>query len=225
MASIVILSLAPAIAMMAYIYLRDVYEPEPRTLVVRFFLIGALLVAPAALVEAYLGAVLPNDVVIQSFVVIGLTEELTKFLACMLLAYRNSHFDEEMDGVVYCSAVSLGFASSENLLYISSNGLATGFLRALLPVPGHALFAIVMGHYMGKAKFSQGDARTRNLVKALFAPAAIHGAFNFLLMSDPAVSALVIPLMVYLWISGIGRMRQAQAVSPYKRGREASSTM
>jgi RsiW-degrading membrane proteinase PrsW (M82 family) len=224
--AVLLVSVAPALALLAFIYVRDVYEREPRSLVLRTYVQGAALVAAAGLLESVLGesllgSALAGDVTFQSFVTSGLSEELVKFIGSLILFYRNSQFNEEMDGIVYCSALSLGFATAENILYVSTHGLALGYVRALLPVPAHALFAITMGYYLGKAKFSVEPARTSNLVKALFVPAGLHGAFNYFLASNAVVAFLVLPLMGYLWWAGFRKMREAEDDSPFKAASEA----
>ena len=68
-------------------------------------------------------------------------------------------FDEHYDGIVYGAAVSLGFATVENILYLFANGLESALGRAILPVSSHALFGVIMGYYLGKAKFSEGKEK------------------------------------------------------------------
>lgn len=217
MAAFLLVSLAPAAALLSYIYLRDAYEPEPRALVARVYFTGALLVLIAGLVESAVSLLVPTNPVVESFIVVGLTEELLKLLASLVVFYRNPHFNEEMDGVVYCSALALGFASAENILYVLVQGIPTGLLRALLPVPGHALFAVVMGYYLAKARFGTGAQQTQSMVRALFVPAVLHGAFNYFMMSDSRLVTLVVLLMVYLWWTGFRKMRSAEDSSPFKR--------
>ena len=67
---------------------------------------------------------------------------------------------------LYGASVSLGFATVENILYLLSFGIDTAFIRALLPVSSHALFGVVMGYYLGKAKFSQ-DRKVKTIIVAL----------------------------------------------------------
>lgn len=72
----------------------------------------------------------------------------------LFVAYRHSDFDHHYDGIIYGVAISLGFATIENIIYIFSNGIEIALLRAVFPVSSHALFGILMGFYMGKAKFA-----------------------------------------------------------------------
>jgi RsiW-degrading membrane proteinase PrsW (M82 family) len=51
--------------------------------------------------------------------------------------------------------VSMGFACTENILYVLEGGYEVAIMRAFTAVPAHATFGILMGYYMGKAKFSK----------------------------------------------------------------------
>ena len=50
--------------------------------------------------------------------------------------------------------VALGFAAFENVKYVYSYGFATGLVRAVTAVPGHAIFGVFMGYFYGYAKLS-----------------------------------------------------------------------
>jgi RsiW-degrading membrane proteinase PrsW (M82 family) len=75
--------------------------------------------------------------------------------------------------------VSMGFAALENILYVFQHGVATGITRAFTAVPAHATFAILMGYFMGKAKFSKNKTEL-NLLGLLVAT-IFHGAYDFFL--------------------------------------------
>ena len=144
MAIVAFVALAPVVALLVWIYLKDAYEPEPRAFVMKVALAGGILVVGAAGLEALLSSWLPSSRTVESFITTGLTEELVKFAGAMLVFYRSRHFNEEMDGIVYSSSLALGFAAVENVLYVMQSGLESGYVRALLPVPGHAFFGVVM---------------------------------------------------------------------------------
>jgi len=75
--------------------------------------------------------------------------------------------------------VSMGFATLENLLYVSASGASTGWLRMFTAVPMHAVFAIVMGYYMGVQK-SFGTSAA--VLKGLLLASLLHGIYDFVLM-------------------------------------------
>ena len=51
----------------------------------------------------------------MAFFVVGLGEELLKYLVVILYAFRKPSFNEPFDGIVYAVMVSLGFAALENI--------------------------------------------------------------------------------------------------------------
>ena len=79
-----------------------------------------------------------------------------------------------------------------------SNGLGNAIIRAVISVPGHAVFAVYMGYYYGLAKLTDADGDKREskkfLKKALWVPIALHGFFDFCLMSG---STLLILLFLF----------------------------
>ncbi len=90
--------------------------------------------------------------------VVPVVEELLKFSMVALFVYRDKEFNEPMDGIVYATATALGFATLENIVYVFdlqtiSSLFITGSIRAILSVPGHALFAVFWGYGLGIAKF------------------------------------------------------------------------
>ena len=102
--------------------------------------------------------------------VVGPVEELCKFAAVRLGPYRSLYFDEPVDGLVYASAASLGFASLENLFYVLEYGPEVMIAPPLSTV-GHLVFVwgFALGQYCFKRKgafvlvrFSRfGGGRTR----------------------------------------------------------------
>ncbi|MBT3750707.1 MAG: PrsW family intramembrane metalloprotease, partial [Bacteroidetes bacterium] len=121
------------------------------------------------------------------------------------------------DGIVYAVFVSLGFALVENLLYVIQGGIEVGWLRAITAVPGHALFGVTMGYYLGLARFCSGGERTGFIVRALFWPIILHGFYDYCLMSGiPLLMLAFIPFIIYLWIQGFKKMKQLSDQSRFR---------
>ena len=121
---------------------------------------------------------------IDAFFVAALPEESFKLLALWLILRRNPYFDEHFDGIVYAVCVGLGFASLENIGYLFSVGdewqtVAIG--RALLAVPGHYAFAVLMGYYYSVYHFVDHNSRTAAYI--LLVPVLGHGIYDTLAMS------------------------------------------
>jgi RsiW-degrading membrane proteinase PrsW (M82 family) len=105
-------------------------------------------------------------------------EEFSKFAFVRFILYRNKNFNEPFDGIVYAVMVSMGFATLENVFYVFNFGYTTGVLRMFTAVPAHATFGILMGYYLGLAKFSHTRGLILTLV-ALLVPTAFHGAYDY----------------------------------------------
>ncbi len=229
---LLVLSVAPVLFLLIFVYRKDSYEREPLPLLLLTFVAGLLSVLPAALMESVMSLYQPADPVgvsfYNGFCVAGFCEELTKLLLLSWLIWRNRNFDEYFDGIVYAVFLSLGFAASENLMYVFGqdsflSSFFTGSMRALLAVPAHFLFAVVMGYHFALAKFDP-QHRTRHLFHALFVPLLLHGTYDTLLMLSSALGAdgggvtglLFVAFVVfdiYMWRWGMRRIRALQEMS------------
>ncbi|WP_027417464.1 glutamic-type intramembrane protease PrsW [Aneurinibacillus terranovensis] len=216
-------ALAPGIAILSYFYLKDKYEIEPLHLVMKCFLYGILIVLPVMVVQYGFQEEVHFDKFLESFVLSGLLEELFKWLMIYYTVYRRVEFDEPYDGIVYSAAGSLGFATIENFFYLLQHGLSAAFYRALLPVSSHGLFGVLMGYYMGKAKFSSASSnRFLYLALSLCIPVLLHGMYDYILNADHTVLLwLIVPFMIFLWFIALDRSQEALRMSiSYTFGRK-----
>lgn len=211
---LLLLALAPAIILMMYVYFRDKYEKEPIKLILKGVLLGAIVIFPVGLIENYISGFSSNlDMIPKAaydgFIMAGATEEAFKFLMVFLLVWRNPNFNEKFDGIVYAVSVALGFAAVENLFYVfSGNSLQVGLLRAFTAVPGHAIFGIVMGFYLGLAKFDL-QRRGKWLLRAFLVPWLLHGLYDFMIMSGyPLLILAFIPFLIFMYRIGLKRMKE-----------------
>lgn len=212
---ILLLALAPALLLMMYVYFRDKYEKEPIKLILKGILLGAIIIFPVGVAENYiivLGRSMDKipKAAWDGFIVAGATEEAFKYLGVFILIWRNRNFNEKFDGIVYAVSVSLGFAAIENLFYVfsNSNSLQVGLLRAFTAVPGHTIFGIVMGFYLGMARFTV-QSRKKYLIRAFTVPWLLHGTYDFLIMSGhPVLLLAFVPFLFYLYRTGLKRMKE-----------------
>ena len=210
--NLLILSTAPVFIILIYVYIRDKYEKEPLSLLLKTLLAGALTVIPVLLVNTWLEGYKIHFTGLQqagyiAFVVAALVEEFFKFAALFFLIWRHKEFDEKFDGIVYGVFVSLGFALIENIMYVYSYGETTGWMRALTAVPAHAIFGVTMGYYFAFAKFRKKNTMYY-LFMALFMPVLLHGIYDFILMSQMNYLLIIfIPFLIYLWWSGFKKMK------------------
>ena len=153
-----IAAISPAAVLGYYIYTKDKLRQEPPKELLKAFGLGVLSTVVSLGISKPLGLLgffshNPETLfgcLATSFFGAAIPEEIAKFLMFLLVIRKNRWFDERMDGIVYASCVALGFAALENILYLASNfdaWVSVGITRALLSVPGHFFFGILMGYY------------------------------------------------------------------------------
>ena len=220
--NILFISLAPVFIIAFYIYFRDKYEKEPIKLLLKSIIGGAIIVFPVFFLEKFLGRFSENmqfyeNAAYTAFIIAAFSEELFKFAALFFLIWRNPNFNEKFDGIVYAAFVSLGFAAIENIFYVTNYGINVGYTRAFTAVPAHALFGVTMGYYFGLAKFYP-QKRSYYMALSLLIPIILHGIYDFILMAQfEFYLFLFIPFIIYLWRSGLKKMKELSDLSIYKK--------
>ncbi len=222
------MTLGPGLFILGWIYLKDKHEKEPLYLLLLAFIGGAISTIFVLMANALwqnLGFGISDTQLLPTafyaFVSVGGTEELAKLLVVLLFFYKRKAFNEPFDGIVYCVAVSMGFATAENILYVYGNAAPddarwVALLRMFTAVPAHATFAILMGFFVGHSKFDKNQIGY--LALALIASAFTHGAYDFFLFirNIPGIS---IGAFISLFL-GIRYARKAikynQEISPFR---------
>ena len=134
----------------------------------------------------------------------ALPEETAKLLMLWLFLRKNPYYDEYIDGIVYAACVGLGFAGTENILYLlqSEDWVGTGIMRGITAVPAHFAIACAMGYFYSKRHF--GDRSQLTMVCILAVPILIHWVYDALAFSEgvyPALSVIINALFVLLiWL-------------------------
>jgi RsiW-degrading membrane proteinase PrsW (M82 family) len=180
--SIALISLLIGIIYLFFIRSFDIYEKDPWFKLFISFIIGGLL------------SIFFVSVIYQFFEVeytmshaifrIGLPEEFAKLAAFYIVFWIfKREIDEPVDGVIYISAVALGFACIESISYAlsSETPYAILFLRAFVSVIGHITFS----GYMGIALFIHIKVKTNytGILFALLIAALGHGLYDGLLFN------------------------------------------
>jgi protease PrsW len=221
------LALAPGIGICLFIYYKDHYRREPVGLLLWAFVLGVLSTIPAVVVQMAVGKSPEtlsgiSGIAFFAFVVVGLSEELSKFVMLRLFLFNRRAFDDPFDGIVYAVMVGMGFATLENVLYVTQYGMATGILRMFLSVPAHGTFAVLMGYFTGLAKFNPGK-RGYYLLLAVLLPVLFHGAYDFFLFlpgnGGQIIGAIVsFVLAIYLSFKAIRRKQQLARLHAAENG-------
>ena len=181
----------PVVGLCYFIYKKD-NNKEPIDLLLKLLGFGALIVIPILIMELVLDGVCNTEhdlslvsIFIKMPIGVGLAEEGFKWLVIKFKAYNHQEFDEIYDIIVYSVFVSLGFACIENIMYVFTGGLLVAVLRALLSVPGHACFAVLMGYYFSRAKVASINGHkalcTKNMILSILIPILFHTMYDALL--------------------------------------------
>ena len=223
--AVVVVSVLPAAAFLVLILRMDRAEPEPLGAVMGVVGLGCAAAVVASLVELGLDVVplfhAPGlaGAALSSFVQVAPVEEGSKLAAVLLVAWRWPSFNEENDGIVYVGAAAIGFALLENILFVAEYGLGTGALRAFTAVPLHVLAGVVMGLYVGRARFAARKPRRIRLVLLGFAFAwLVHGAYDTFAFSESALTLLLLPLLGGLAAFGVLVLRKGRSLSLLRWG-------
>jgi RsiW-degrading membrane proteinase PrsW (M82 family) len=179
----------PALVAMWIVDRLDAKRPEPartRRLVVVF---GMLSVIPALIIELVLSKLVGEQLEpqltyqgasFQAFIVAAAVEEACKIFMVYWVVWQKPEFDERMDGIVYASRAGLGFALVENVMYLLGQHSLQGQIvvwveRALLAVPGHAMWTGMIGAMAARRRF---DGKGVGLVGGYLLAVAFHGAYD-----------------------------------------------
>lgn len=244
-------ALFPAIALCIYVFKKDRVDKEPIGLLFVLLAFGALICFPAAEVETFLFQwidsffskfgveqdgtyYLPEMVfkiynAIKYFIGVALVEEGFKFLVLFFVTRNSKHFNSLFDGLIYAVFVSLGFAALENVFYVLENGWVNAVMRALMSVPGHMFFAVLMGYFYSlwhmceKAKQQERalkragaiDPRRAEfssagyLASALLVPILAHGLYDYFCTIGTLLATVALyAFLIFLYIYCFGRIKK-----------------
>jgi RsiW-degrading membrane proteinase PrsW (M82 family) len=174
LAAAFLLAFGPAFLMATFIYWLDRYEKEPLIILGAAFFWGAVVAAGSAFIlntvfgigiYALTGS---GDVADQatSSLVAPFVEEAMKGAALLVIFVAfHSEFDSILDGIIYAAITALGFAASENVLYIYEYGYVEGgweafwqmvLMRDLVVAWQHPFYTAFTGIGLAFARLHKG---------------------------------------------------------------------
>lgn len=211
-------AILPAVLLMIYVYKKDKRDREPIGLLAMCLLMGICAALTSILLEGIGQGILdtapinkntPLYTMALAFGVVAVVEEGTKLFFLKLKTWKNPNFDYKFDGIIYAVFVSLGFAAFENVKYVFSYGLSVALPRALLAIPGHMTFAVVMGVFYGRAKYLENHGmagKKLQLFLGWFFAVLLHGFYDTCAMLGTAESSVVFSVFIifmYLLVFGL----------------------
>lgn len=209
MSYLLLLAILPVFLLCLFIYKKDINR-EPGGLLAKMFIFGFLSAIPVVIGEMFLGGIFPTEgetsfilLFIYVFISVALVEEGFKWLVVRIFGYNHKEFDEVYDVIVYSVFSSLGFACIENILYVLGGGISTAILRAVLSVPGHMCFGVIMGYFLSQAKINQVNGNkglhAKNMIFSILFPTLAHTIYDALLFYAVANSSILIVLIFLLF--------------------------
>lgn len=211
--SILILSILPVYLLNRYINNKD-SEKEPKKLLRKLTKGGVYSAILAIIISLFLPLISsvfdatrtevmnPLELLTYAFIGVALVEESCKYYFTYKYTYNNREFDYLFDMIVYATYVSLGFALLENLIYVITGGIYVGLLRAVTAIPMHACTGVIMGHFLGEAKYNELNKKSakKNKILALLVPILMHGAYDYSAFSGHTFVFIVL-IITFVYIS------------------------
>lgn len=203
-------ALIPPLILLYVIYRMDKIEQEPVRLLTALFFQGAVAMVPILFLELIgdkaIGIFAWSQLLylfFAYFVIPGFVEEGVKYLVLIRRVWNEPNFNYNFDAIVYSVFVSLGFAAVENVMYVITSGFSTAVVRAIFSIPGHAMFGVVMGVGIARAKRLEvrGDVQAAEKAKnrAWITAAVLHGLYDFLLVGYGGVFYIYfVGLVIYV---------------------------
>lgn len=213
----VLLSFIPAFGYAAVVYWLDRFEKEPAKLLVGAFVWGAVVATFGAIIwtsvlQLGVGALVGDAAadIAGTTLLAPIVEEVLKGMAVAIIFVAWPHeFDSVLDGMVYGAITALGFAATENVLYLYFLGYQEGgwaemlvlfVLRVILGGWGHAVYTAFIGVGLAVGRLRRGPGSKLvfpllGLVAAIFLH-ALHNTMAVVLGEALGLAGLGATLLV-----------------------------
>ncbi len=217
----VFIAFLPGLFWLWFYYKKDLHQ-EPLKWIVKVFLWGMLATIPAIILELFfdfIGQIYLIEgtlafIAVSTFVVVAPIEEFLKYFVVRRTVFKDKVFDEKIDGVIYCIAAGLGFATFENILAAVTSGEGIVLARAVTATLLHAVASGIVGFYLGQAKFKPQKSK-RLIVFGLVFAVVVHGLYNFVITLETEFTIpLIIVLLAIVYVIlavGIRKMKRVEA--------------
>ena len=226
------LCVIPSMLILWYIYIKDKSEKEPFYLIIILFIGGIISCLISILISIISKQYIPYlnmnyynmnifEIFVKVFVVITLSEELTKWIINYITIWRNKNFKHIYDPIIYSACTALGFATFENIIYVTNyhnNGIMIAIMRGLISIPSHAVFGIYSGFYLGISKNAyvcdKKDKALKYKILSLLAPIILDFTFDILLIKTNIIKySLFIIYLTILYITALKKIKRLSSVS------------
>ena len=213
-----LLAILPPLGIVYYIYSQDLYEKEPRKLLIISFLLGCLTTIFAYVIESEITLKIFTNTFLVAFLGVALVEEGLKFIVLKTYSFNKPDFNEPYDGIVYSVCVSLGFATIENISYVfgeEGSEFSTAIIRIFSAIPLHASCGVLMGYYVGLSKFNK-IKRNEYIFKGIVYSIVIHGLYDYFLLDGKNIVFSFLCLLIAVYYSKKA-IKEHQKNSPFNK--------
>ena len=219
--------LALVALLLIYTYKQDKYMKEPIGKLLKAYGFGLLAFPGFFIFLCLFVPLFPEgddpgmlQLILSLFCISSVPMEGSKLFFLWLLLRRNDNFNEYVDGIIYATFISLGFATLESMTFLltdeNTNALSMMELtHGLLAAPANWFFGILMGYYYSLAKFSKSH-KGKYALLTFAVPVLAHAAYDFILSIlpdiNPMFEGIAIVVLLFLcykaWIFGNKRIHQ-----------------
>jgi len=224
----------PSLIWLSY-YLRKDLHPEPKKMILKIFLWGALITVPVFFVQLGLASLLDKiniNALIKSslywFLIIAFSEEFFKYLVIRIQVINSPDLDEPLDIMLYMVVAALGFAAVENILYLFSPAgpmsfnqmisrtLLVDLVRFIGAIFLHTLCSAVIGYSLA-ISFCEVKMKKIYLVAGIFMATLLHGIYDFSIMTLDGYAKFAVPIVVILILaffvfSGFEKLKKMKSI-------------
>ena len=203
-AAVLGLSILPGFVWLFFFFEEDDH-PEPKRLVALVFIVGMV----SAIIVAFIGLLLKDyffgsmtDLSLPYLAMASTLEELGKFVLVALFVRHMRAFDEPVDAMIYMVVGALGFATLENVAYLSQEASRNQLLTSVAQIASlrfvgstllHALCSGIVGYFW--ALSIRHFHRPEYILLGLFLASGLHTYFNYLIITYGSMF-FVLPLLL-----------------------------
>lgn len=208
-------AIAPIFLYLLLIRWFDRYDKEPLLFVIYHFLWGAsgavvLGIGGSMILAAFtglLGETTDSSTLIQSIIFAPFSEEIAKG-AFLLFTINSKKIDNFTDGLVYGSAIGLGFGMTENFIYFITYGhspdswIQLVIIRSLFSATMHCVSTGTFGALLAISKFSSPLKKNIFPILGFILAVTIHFLWNTLVSYQYTFlyGILFMFLMIFIFI-------------------------
>lgn len=198
----------PALFWLWFWLREDTVHPEPRALIMLVFFAG-MCAAPLAIMPQGIVMGIFGRGTIITIVLWALIEELLKYGAAALMAFRKTTLVNPIDALMYLITAAVGFSATENILFLLNplnkgdilNSIITGNIRFVGASLLHITASAIIGCFIALAYYKSPARKTFYLFSGFLFAIALHAIFNFFIILGEGTQ--IFTVFSLLWVSVI----------------------